>query len=435
MAIAVVRLGALLSDMYMSGYIMDKDNNLRLDRQQTIGKSTLSYDQKRILDRAILKLLKGLALYKKLEEERIADEYNNVNEYNDNRMNIADASNYIGIAYGHQLQWEEAILPLQDSLVIYNTLLDEYQSMEDVDGAVEVSTSMISTSQSLWEALLHIPDATIPAAHIFRQHLDLHQHIESQIPMHQPLHDDEEYDDSYHNDLFYSINCEDEEFYEETLNEYQTSLDEHLKLKSELPPDGSYYDIGFDADVTASTVELDNVYEGSIRSSLGTIYLAKCQTIKAKLELEMAVSLLREGSLNGEEREYLDRNGEPVSYSIELQLANSNVLTLMTLSYIYLGVRQFKSSFDAFEEAMDIYQSELKADETPMNHIDMPKNVRGSWGDKLTESIIRSSLEVEGDDAQGKDVNQEERESMSSTQDSISLDDYDMLGNDTRSEL
>jgi len=145
------------------------------------------------------------------------------------------------------------------------------------------------------------------------------------------------------------------------------------------------------------------------------------------------VSLIREGSLNGEAREYEDVNGELIDYSVELELANA----LLSLSYVHLGLSQFKSSFDTFEEAMDIFQTELKEGESVMNHIDLSEeksSVMSSWSEKLT-GFIKSSLG--GDDIQDeKNVNQEERISTTVKDGiSINLDNYHVNGNDTRSEL
>jgi len=443
MAFASVRIGALLSDMYVAGYIMDEDYNLHFNPQTTkaqldgasTGKSTLSDGQIRILNWAKSKLFKGHALYKNMEKKRLAAGDNN---YTDNQMNIADVSNYIGVLFGYLLQWELAIKPLHDSLEIYESFLGEHQSNQAVDEAVEVATSMVSTTQSLWETFLNMPGLTDAAKHTFRKHLVLRRYVESQIPMHHLLVDgDEQYhEDSYsHNNLLYSIDGENEELYDETLKEYQTLLDDYLKLISELPPDGSYYDMGFDAygDSASNTVQHDKVYEGSIRSAIGSIYLAKGQTMKAKFEIESAVSLIREGSLNGEAREYEDVNGELIDYSVELELANA----LLSLSYVHLGLSQFKSSFDTFEEAMDIFQTELKEGESVMNHIDLSEeksSVMSSWSEKLT-GFIKSSLG--GDDIQDeKNVNQEERISTTVKDGiSINLDNYHVNGNDTRSEL
>ena len=441
MAFASVRIGALLSDMYVAGYIMDEDDNLHFNphtvKEQidgaSTGKSTLNDGQIRILNWAKSKLFKGHALYKNIEKKRLAAEYNS--EYTDSQMNIADASNYIGVLFGYLLQWELAIKPLHDSLEIYETFLDEYQSNQAVDEAVEVATSMVSTTQSLWETFLNMPGLTDAAKHAFRKHLVLRRYVESQIPMHRPLIDEEYEDSNNRNNLLYSIEGENEELYDETLKEYQTLLDDYLKLISELPPDGSYYDMGFDAygDSASSTVQHDKVYEGSIRAAIGPIYLAKGQAKKAKLELELAVSLLREGSLNGEAREYEDGNGELIDYSVELELANA----LLSLAYVNLGVSQFKSSFDTFEEAMDIFQSELKEGESVMNHMDLSEkksSIMSSWSEKLT-GFIKSSLG--GDDTQDdKNENQEETVLITVKDGiSINLENYHVTGNDTRSEL
>ena len=440
MAFASVRIGALLSDMYVAGYSMDEDDNLHF-KPQTIkeqldgvssGKSSLSDGQIRILNWACSKLFKGHALYKNMEKAA-----GDNNDYIDYQMNIADVSNYIGVLFGYLGKWELAIKPLHDSLEIYETFLDEHQSIQAVDEAVEVATSMVSTTQSLWETFLNMPRMTDAAKHTFRKHLALRRYVESQIPMHHPLVDgDEEYGDSYsHNNLLYSIDGENAELYDETLTTYQTMLDDYLKLISELPPDGSYYDMGFDAygDTASSTVQHDKVYEGSIRAAIGPIYLAKGQAKKAKFELVSAVSLLREGSLNGEAREYEDVNGELIDYSVELELANA----LLSLSYVHLGLSQFRSSFDAFEEAMDIFQSELKEGESVMNHIDLSEkksSIMGTWSEKLT-GFIKSNLR--GDDTQvDNNVNQQETVSITVKDGiSINIDNYHVLGNDTRSEL
>lgn len=54
-----------------------------------------------------------------------------------------------------------------------------------------------------------------------------------------------------------------------------------------MPPNGSYYDLS-DTDATG-IVQHDKVYEGSLRSAIGTLLLAKNDIKGAIAELELAV--------------------------------------------------------------------------------------------------------------------------------------------------
>ena len=126
-------------------------------------------------------------------------------------------------------------------------------------------------------------------------------------------------------------------------------------------------------------------------------------------------------------------NGEKIDYSVELELANA----LLNLAYVLLGQRQWKSSFDAFGESMDLYASELMEGESPMNHSGMEeystnnkqvqKGTVASLGERLTK-FIKTSLGTEDDVSQSikVDGNQEDASQF------INLDNYQQtMGNIT----
>ena len=83
------------------------------------------------------------------------------------------------------------------------------------------------------------------------------------------------------------------------LNTYQTMLDEYNRMLSELPPDGTYYEMEFDAygDNSASIVQHDKIYEGSLHYAIGALHLQNNHLKKGLNELELAVNLLKEGTV------------------------------------------------------------------------------------------------------------------------------------------
>ena len=365
-------------------------------------------------------------------------------------MNIADSRNYMGLVYTYLLKWSAAAEELERSLSVYEELFNVYYESGMVIEAVEIASGSLQTTQSLWEAYLNLPDRMEDAKEAFRRHLVLRRYVERQGAFEQPLADEEEEEDAYYSnyqDTNYGANSNlyqsydgiaIDSQYEEALKTYQTMLNEYLQLQSEYPPDGSYYEMGFDYDgTTASYVQHDKVYEGSLRSAIGSLHLAQNQVWKAKGELELAVGLLRlRDGIDGDSDSFeaYGENGEIVEFPVKLELANA----LLNLAYAQLGLKQWRSSFEAYEEAMDLYASELAEGETPMNHSDpaMKEAKKGgnqaSWGERLSR-FIKGSMGVEeeaksldGDDSQEK-VSSEEGTWY------VNLDDYNIMENSTAS--
>lgn len=140
----------------------------------------------------------------------------------------------------------------------------------------------------------------------------------------------------------------------------------------------------------------DNLYEGSLRSVIGSLYLDLNQPWNARDELEHAAQLLGEGIelVDSGKYEVIGDDGDPLNYSLRLDLAH----VLHSLSYTYLALMQWKKSYDAFEEAMDIYQSELSEGESPMEWNSIAtatsQSLSTSMTDRLLHYFFRQTEEV-----------------------------------------
>jgi len=86
----------------------------------------------------------------------------------------------------------------------------------------------------------------------------------------------------------------------------------------------------------------------------------------AKVELEMAVSLLKKGMRDEDLRTWdepvHDMNGDEIS--LPLYLAD----VLLNLSYAQSAINQWYSSMASYEDALDIFEKELPQSKTPSDN-------------------------------------------------------------------
>jgi len=395
MALIEVRFGILLLDIYAQGYVLDIDGNLIQDPSAIpeidgamndlgAGQSNqLGEGQTRFLELTTKKLSRGSALYTELAQEH--------GSFHDYRRDIADSRQFMGVAYTYQFRWKDAAEELETCVSLYDQLFNEYQERRlDVD-SLEVVSSLLQTTQTLWGAYLFLSGKTDDAKKVFHRHLAFRRFYERRVPLDQPLEDEEEDEDTYYYSNPHNTGVE----VQVELKAYQMKLNEYLQLLSEYPPDGSYYDldIGFYSDGdAASLIKHDKVYEGSLRSAIGALLLANNQVWEAIAELGLSVDLLREGA--SEPYVAYHENGEVIEYSVERELADS----LMNLAHAQKELKLWNSAAQSFSDAMDLYKSE----ELPDGGGAIDRSTKdkedyvASLGDKLT-SFIKGQLGVKVD--------------------------------------
>jgi len=453
MAFVNVRLGAVMIDMYGAGHVLDMNDPQNTEFQRLINEYPHAGGEERMLRLTLEKLSNGLELYSMLAaKERTVE------------LNVADAYNYMGVVHGYLNQWTEAIESFDKSMALYEELLDVDIKAGLENEAVAQASGMIQTSQSFFEACLSAPGNTEQARVAFQSHLVLRRYYEGRIPLNEPLEDEEENEvDAYHehylSDKFdrdgsiaYSWDAvlNDDE---STLELYQDNLDDYLKLLNEYAPSDSWHFDAYDGITADAYLQDDKVYEGSMRTAIGSLKLAKNRIWEARGELETAVRLLREGIGEGRDSFEADvEGGEIIEYSVRLELANA----LLNLAYAQVALKQWKSSFQSFEEAMDLFASELREDESPYFQNDHPSSpttknaignlgermahiIKGLWGDS-TSTVwtpdTKSGIDEADADVGGGDDGDKGGTTLSGAEDSysnshINLDIYPMLENAT----
>ena len=395
MALIEARFGILLLDIYTQGYVLDIDGNLIQDPSSIpeidvtmndlgAGQSNqLGEGQTQFLELTTKKLSRGVALYTELTREHGSS--------HDYRRDIADSRQFMGAAYTYQFRWKDAAEELETCVSLYNQLFNEYQERRLDADSLEVVSSLLQTTQTLWGAYLFLSGKTDDAKKVFHRHLAFRRYYERRVPLDQPLEDEEEDEDTYNYSNPHNTGVE----VQVELKAYQMKLNEYLQLLSEYPPDGSYYelDAGFYSDGDASSlIKHDKVYEGSLRSAIGTLLLANNQVWEAIAELGLSVDLLREGA--SEPYVTYHENGEVIEYSVERELADS----LMNLAYAQKELKLWNSAAHSFSDAMDLYKSE----ELPDGGGAIDRSTKdkedyvASLGDKLT-SFIKGQLGVKVD--------------------------------------
>ena len=347
LALVEVRFGMFLLDIFDRGYVLDIDGNLHQDQSSLPEYDTMMHgfepreDQERFLELTKVKISRGMTLYTELAREQ--------DDYKKYRQDLADSRHFMGVAYTYQLRWKDAADEFEISVSLYDQLFNEYRESRLDANSLEVASNLLQTTPMLWGAYFYITGKTDDAKKVFRRHLTFQRYYERRVPLDQPLVDEDE-DEDYFN--AYTQNAR-AKVQGELLKDYQMKLNEYLQLLSEFPPDGSYYDLdlGFTSTGDAfSLVKHDRVYEGSIRSAIGSLLLANDEVREAITELQLSVDLLRYGL-----RDHVayDENGEVIDYSVEQDIAN----TLLNLSYAQQELKQWNSAMQSFSEAMDIRET------------------------------------------------------------------------------
>ena len=415
MALINVRFGIFLLDIFTQGYVLDDHGNLHHETRIPETKSTmdigvgaeLGEGQVRFLNLTTKRLRNGLAIYTELAKDN-----DNTHDY---RRDIADTRYTLGIANTHLSAWVDAAEDLETSLSLYERLFSEYQkSQSDADGLNLVSY-IIQTTQVLWGAYFNIPDKTDDSKTVFLRHILFTRYYYRRVQLDQPLKDEEDDDEL---SPYSSSNEQQPILVEvqggaESLEAYQIRLNEYLKQLSDMPPDGSYYDLS-DTEATG-IVQHDKVYEGSLRSAIGTLLLARNDIRDAIAELELAVDLLRVGAT--ESIVAYDENNQMMEYSVVQELANC----LLNLAYAQKEIQRWNSAANSFIEAMDLYKLEgllpggIKTDQLKTNEKEWSVT---SLGDKLTSFIKGQFGSQEGGQVRN-----------------ITLHNYQRMDNSTHSEL
>ena len=401
------RMGTILLDMFAVGYVLDLDDNLHLDTSSSFvqfdifgyddgkgkgGDQRINDNQQRILRRSLEKLQKGVKIDYEMGLDGIYEYYSSIY---DNQLNVADAHNHMGVAFGYLLDWENALKEWNESLSWYGQIFqDLHENVRDVQVEAEcldIVASMITTTQSLWEAHLHLGNME-EANETFRRHLVLRRFLEFGVSMEEPL-DDGNQENEDDEATYYAGNQDDinavHEGYStrygvyndidsqhahglvDTLGTYRQMLEEYFRERQRYPDD-SFYEMEFSYDGSADNqnyIVHDHVYEGSLRAGIGSIHLALNQVWEARNQLELAVGLLREGAIeegDGTDSLYnfVGENGETISRPIKLDLADA----LLNLSYAQLGLKRFLKSYQSFEEAMSLYKILLSEGESPLDY-------------------------------------------------------------------
>eukprot|EP00956_Cyclotella_meneghiniana_P021704 scaffold39809_cov88-Cyclotella_meneghiniana.AAC.3 len=397
-----VRLGTLLLNMYGEGYTLTAEEMLSynpyaaeivlLQQQQTFHDGgnnnimhdephypshvaeTIKADQERLLHSIIQRFQTGLAVH---------------NTNDQDRGDLATTHHHFGLTYQYLGDYKSAISEWKQSLNINRELFNEYKQRDDGDddGMIsssiqDIVTSLITVSQLCCDALLSLGHYE-ESIELYGLNLKLRRYLYDETPIETDLSDQDvnsmNYEDMlFHQDDDYLSSLYDTKTIDESIHEHTLLLNEYYKHLSD-NPHGSYHDALFDVDgsgiVSHSMTISDNVYEGSLRSVIGSLYLAKNDVRMAQEELERAVSLLRNGieeEANGMwEEPAQDADGNVLS--LPLYLADA----LLNLSYAQSGMGQWLSSLMSFREALDIYEKELLSeDSSPFGRKDDGESIR-----------------------------------------------------------
>jgi tetratricopeptide (TPR) repeat protein len=413
MALIYVRFGIFLLNIFNQGYVLDDHGNLHQE-MRTLPPESLSEigdgdelgeGQVRLLNLTTKRLRNGLAIYTELETDK-----DNTHNY---RRDIADTRYTLGVANTHLSAWVDAAKDLETSLSLYEQLFTEYQISQLDTESLNV-VYIIQTTQALWGAYFNMPDKTDDSKTVFLMHLRFTRYYYRRVRLDQPLIDDEDDDELslYSSSMQQQTTLVEVQGGAESLEAYQMRLYEYLQQLSDMPPDGSYYDLS-DTEATG-IVQHDKVYEGSLHSAIGTLLLAKNDIQGAIAELELAVDLLRVGAT--ESYVAYDENNQVMEYSVKQELANS----LLNLAYAQKEIQRWNSAANSFTEAMDLYKLEdllpggIKADQLKTKEKD---RYVASLGNKLT-SFIKGQFGSQGGQVRN-----------------ITLHNYQRMDNSTKSEL
>jgi tetratricopeptide (TPR) repeat protein len=356
---------------------------------------SIKLDQQRLLHSIVERMKTGISIYEVLPTT-------DGGEYEDDRINLAESRHHLGLAYQHLGDDDLALTEWKTSVHLYQTLFTEYTSPSypmDVESSLVVTQNLIMASQQCVDTLLTLAQYD-ESREFYRINLKMRRYLTYGTNIEEDLSDHNDYDteqdfdqDGWNNNPDYSqfsslgmISIDD------SLNEHQQLLDEYHKSLLH-NPDGSYYDMSFDIDGSqmASISTSDRVYEGSLRSIIGALHLAKMNVRVARDELELAVTLLRKGiqdQESGMREPTHDMNGNEIS--LPMYLAE----TLLNLSYAQSGMREWHSSMTSFEEALNIYVKELPRGESPFGRKEDggrrssdPTHQRDGWLETLKQKL------------------------------------------------
>jgi len=364
-----VRQGALLVDMFAAGYVLGRGpRDLAAPARAEEGAAP-EEDGERTLRLALERATAGLRFY----EGAATEPGGGAEARADRREDAADAHKYAGLAHFYLGEWEAAARELDISTGLHEALFRAHYDAGMAQEAVDVAAGLLPTLQNLWESYLNLPGKTEDAMEAFAKHLAFRQYLESPEVFGRPLTNKEEEEDEFYmpdpdadngvsGDAVSVMHPEDEE----DLKNYQDMLSEYLQMLTELPPDGSYYEMEFDYDGSyASHVQHDNLYEGSLRASIGSLQLDYNRVWEARGELEMAVQLLRNDlHRNGGASVAYNEDGDDVEFPVRLELAAA----LLNLAYAQLALKQWQSALEDFIESMQLYAGGLKEGATPLGH-------------------------------------------------------------------
>ena len=376
-----VHMGTLLLDIYSVGYTLTPEDMLSynpialsilltesgygVEQHEDYADGIVDMiktDQKRLLRLAISKLNLGIATYNEFDSSSVKDE-----QYSDNRINVADSHQHLGMAYQYLGDYKTSISEWRTSLDIYRTVFNEYKSTSmDIVGmasVLDIIQSLITTSQQCCYALVTLGYYD-EAREVYMLNLKFRRYLKDGTSIERSLvdHDAEvPFDqDEWNNPQYSNFLVPDTRKIDESINEHQRLLDDYHKTLAN-NPDRTYQEVSLDIDGlpigTLSTS--DSLYEGSLRSIIGSLYLAKNDARIAKVELEMAVSLLKKGMWD---EPVHDMNGDEIS--LPLYLAD----VLLNLSYAQSAINQWYSSMASYEDALDIFEKELPQSKTPSDN-------------------------------------------------------------------
>ena len=418
-----IRRGIVLIDLYTFGFKLSDDNSMHQSSSGTgvfnsLVLGRLDEGQLSHLMLAKSNLEDGARIYNAFFAENEGKYIEFELEYT---ANLADAYHYIASVHTYMNEWEEASDNAKASMEHYDFVFNEYYRNSMTTEAIDIASQMISTSLTQFETFLYLPRKIDDAKDSFRRHLQIRRYVMRQTPFDQPLSDDIASQDGFiHHQGSFGIT---DDSLEETLQQYRAQLEDYLMMVQEAGPDGTYFETYFDEG--ASTVTHDRLYEGSMRSAIGSLLLDMNKLWESRSELEQSVTLLRDGISRGDVAlEAYDDNGNLVNYPVEIDLANA----LLNLAYAQMGLQQWKRSYEAFEESMSIFEAELHGDEAPMknsglagsNSYNEPSDKYSSWRDRLS-SFFQLGPTVNEDDS-GTDVD-------TTSSGGIQIDSFEFTGN------
>ncbi len=383
-----VRFGSTLLEMYLSGFTLDLQGNLHFDPSayNGVGNGELSITQKHILQQAFDKLETSTVVYRNTQKYQHGsyglDEILPVDE---NQRNLADAYSHMGAIKRFLNEWHLSAEYCQTGLSMYEELIQKNRAamrMEYINGS-------LTGSEYLFTAFLHLPGHTESAKVAFRKYLlvlqaqaeetgDLRnifrqklQNRDEEIVRQELLHLNEPPTQP----------VEGLAEIKESLKTYQNMLDELLQQQQE---ENRYSELDIDGGATYNVH--DNLYEGSLRSVIGNFYYDLNQPWQARDELEQAARLLGEGLalVSSGQYEVVGDDDKPVAYSPRLDLAH----VLLSLSYTYVLLMQWEKSYDSFDQAMNIYQSELSEEDSPMR-VKSAANQKESSSPSMTDKVLK----------------------------------------------